>query len=242
MKVFGQGAFSCYVNVSQDNLQDSLVRHRDCIDLIEEYLDFFTVIAGDKYHLKSIWPVMLMMSASHTLLAAVRVAASGQGAVIYPILRSALETACYAHEMKRCPEKIGIWERRDKSGTAKKKCQDSFAGSVKRTANAVGQENGWSKQILELYESSIQWGAHPNPLALLPYVSVSETTDNYVYRIDGVSNVGSDEIREGLIRCLTYFPIIAIIYSNFFEAEPDKVNPIGLRLCARGYELMQTAS
>jgi hypothetical protein len=78
-----------------------------------------------------------------------------------PVLRLSLEFAAYACFLKENPQLSMVWWDRDVDEETKEKARDKFtAGKMTRAVKKLDERLG---QIYEdLYDRTIQWGAHPN--------------------------------------------------------------------------------
>lgn len=83
----------------------------------------------------------------------------------YAPLRSCLETAGYACLIATEPSYIKLWLTRDASSENKKKVRATFTHSAISKAMAAHDQQ-LSTIYSELYERTIDWGAHPNEKSL----------------------------------------------------------------------------
>lgn len=92
---------------------------------------------------------------------AVRLAASGELPEAFALMRSALENALYAFHVHRNPKIGEIWMERGSDIKSKKKCQQAFRiGPILGEYEKYDSYNG--KPARTLYETFIDYGAHPN--------------------------------------------------------------------------------
>lgn len=109
-------------------------------------------------------PRLLIFRSRSAVLAATRLAMSGQGFEAQPVLRAAIEQAWYALHIRKDPAppaRARMWWDRDDSPQATQECKDEFtAGNVRRTHE--GQDPETAAAMHQLYEGAISFGAHPN--------------------------------------------------------------------------------
>lgn len=109
-------------------------------------------------------PRLLTFRSHSAILAATRLAMSGQGFEAHPVLRAAIEQAWYALHIAKDPAppaRAQIWWDRDDSPQATQACKDEFTvGNVRRTHE--GLDAATAAAMKSLYEDTITFGGHPN--------------------------------------------------------------------------------
>ncbi len=109
-------------------------------------------------------PRFLFIRSHAAVLAAMRLAMSGQGVEAQPVLRTAIEDAWYALHVARDPgppARARMWWDRDISLQATQTCQAEFtAGNVRRTHE--GLDAASAAAMHRLYQDTITLGGHPN--------------------------------------------------------------------------------
>ena len=133
---------------------------------IIERIDSCFVRAGQSLHdPKPLMSAVLLNRCQYAFKTASGLALAGQGVEVFPILRSVLEYAGYCLLLSERPELEPVFVLRHRSPREKKKQKEVFTfGAVKV---AVRQRDTKLADILvENYERSIDFGAHPNPHAV----------------------------------------------------------------------------
>ena len=163
---------------------------------------------------------LLAMDAFMVFLSSIRVAMSGHGAAMFPLLRTALEASCYAFLVGDSEELREIWLKRNSTPQALRTSKRTFGSAVADAAQRI-QAKSWAGAnteawIKEAYNEAIDFGAHPNPKGIWPYVRVNK---NHPDGLDHVSMGGvyeADSLETGrcLVACLDYGLLIALILSN----------------------------
>ena len=187
---------------------------------------------------------MLSMSAFLTYLAGVRVAISGHAAAVFPVLRTALESACYAYLIAKSPELADIWLCRHDDSASLKACRRTFDGAVRKVAADVDREQaGGGAWLLEAYEAAIDFGAHPNVKSVVGHTRLEEEReDDPFLRVSVASLYGSDHWQtfRSLVACADYALAIAVVLTQSLDS-PDAVHQEELqRLNDRKNELAET--
>lgn len=130
-------------------------------------------------------PRFLIARTHSSFFAAIRLAMSGQFTEAYPVLRQAIEQAWYALHIAKDPSppsRMEVWLRRNDDSAAKAKCKQEFTiANVRSTHEA--NDPSTARQLLELYESVIDYGAHPNQLGVLVGIAYSKTDKKIEYNV-----------------------------------------------------------
>ncbi len=106
-------------------------------------------------------PAAFLARAYGCYLAAVRISSSGQIAEAFVMFRACIENALYGYYIEKKPELGNIWVERHQSKEAEKLMKKNF-----RLANILDflskQEPKVGLYIKDMYDKSIDYGAHPN--------------------------------------------------------------------------------
>ncbi|KGT72882.1 hypothetical protein MA20_47710 [Bradyrhizobium japonicum] len=112
----------------------------------------------------------------------------------FPLLRSSLEYAGYALLIRGDRQLAEGWLRRDETEPSKKLVRETF--TQKRIRDAIAAKDTHLSGIYqELYERTIDWGAHPNEKALTPSLvrdSFRGDSKQIQFRMLGESGVSLD--------------------------------------------------
>ena len=127
----------------------------------------------------------LIVRSHSSLLAAIRLAMSGQLPESYAVLRATIEQAWYAlHVAKdpQAPNRAEMWLRRNEDEVSKSKCRSEFTvANVRATHESL--DSVTAKQLHQLYETMIDFGAHPNPRGVHMAMNKSETEKAINYQV-----------------------------------------------------------
>ncbi|OWY74333.1 hypothetical protein [Pantoea sp. AMG 501] len=164
---------------------------------------------------------LLAMNSYILLLASVREALSGHSVSLFPVLRTALESACYCYLVALDREKVQIWTNRHSSLSALQKCRKTF--TVKK---ATGQLKSLSPEMAEYinehYEACINFGAHPNLRSITNHLSdIVDVDDSYLgFHLTGVYGRNSWEVNYALFICLELGQAIAFLFAAASKNHP----------------------
>jgi hypothetical protein len=121
-------------------------------------------------------PQFLLVRTHSAFLASTRLAMSGQSFEAQIVLRSAVESAWYALHIASDPvrsERAEVWLRRNDDACATVKCRNEFTVSKVRASHEALDPQG-ARELQGLYETLIDFGAHPNQLGVLGSVIRAE--------------------------------------------------------------------
>lgn len=180
-------------------------------------------------------PIQVMLAAHSFLLylGSIRVAMSGHGAAMFPLLRTVLEASCYAFLVGDSIEHQKTWLNRNSSPEALRVSKRMFGSAVREASKRI-QEKTWvapntDEWINEAYDQAIDFGAHPNPNSVWPYTQIKKQQDEHIHvSLAGVYGPGSFETDRCLMACLDYGLVIAVILTSCGD-EPSQDALTGLQ-------------
>lgn len=151
--------------------------------------EYFARVIAEGTSRGYIYPDFLLLARAHS---AVRVAAgcafSGQAAEVHSMFRLMLEQAGYAFLINQNSELSKIWLNRDADPARVRK--EFTAGKIKETLAA--SDIRLRDLFHGLYESTIQFGAHPNEMSVTGSIRIERQDDQEFLKIiylhqDGVA-------------------------------------------------------
>lgn len=119
-------------------------------------------------------PALFFYRAHAAFRAAVGLAMAGQNVEVFPLLRNCLEQSLYAYYIFKSPPRHRIWADRHESADALKAVKKTFVLSDMLAAYAIDHANDGSI-ARALYESTIDWGAHPNTQGIMQAVEMEHS-------------------------------------------------------------------
>lgn len=164
---------------------------------------------------------LLAMHAYTMLLSSVREALSGHVVSTFPIVRAALESACYAYLIAQDPAMGEVWLNRHQSNAALNKCRKTF--TAKRAAEALERSHpGMAEWVLALYEASIDFGAHPNQKSVVGHLADGGTVDGgyQMFELTGVYGCDSWEVNRALMACVETGQVVAFMLAACPKEHP----------------------
>jgi len=144
--------------------------------------------AIDSLHNSKDWFAAFFLLRAHSnLLGACRLSWSGQNPEAYALLRSCLENALYGLYFAKKPDSRETWLKRHDSEESKRAVRNKLTiKALLSLAEAVSPTEGAVARIL--YERTIDMGAHPNELALMQALHMSEGDNRIGFQIQYLSN------------------------------------------------------
>jgi len=160
-----------YIARGDDNTQRLLASDHPLLPLVKSYYHFFAEQLWIEDQQQSDAAMFLGLNAFTLWTSALRMALSGHEAATYPILRTALESACYALLITRKPELAATWSARNDGDVQRKASRKAF-GSAVADAGAMleVQQTSFGDFIADLYDAHIDAGGHPNPRGVIGHV------------------------------------------------------------------------
>lgn len=174
-------------------------------------------------HSKEWFAGFFMLRAHSNFLAACRLCWSGQNPETYAVLRSCLENALYGLYLAKNPESRETWLRRQDSDEAKKKVRDEFKiGVLLKLAASINEKEGAVAKAL--YERTIDYGAHPNEVALTQSLKMEEGKDQINF---SVSYLDANPLaRDVAIKTTSQVAVCTL--SLFGSVYPERFKILGL--------------
>lgn len=171
MKVQTHLTFEDYVARGDANTAGLLKGDHPLMPLVKAYYRFFAGQLWSDGPPQADVPMFLGINAFTLWTGGVRIALTGREAATYPLLRTALESACYALVIARRPHLATVWSARHDGQAQRKACRKAFSAAVGEAADlaeAIYPSSG--EFIVDLYDATIDMGAHPNTRAVMSHV------------------------------------------------------------------------
>lgn len=153
----------------------------------------------------------LAFNAYYMFLASVRTAISGHPAAVFPTLRAALESACYALVIFDDTQLFSLWSNRHNDEAALKAQKKAFSGAVSQAAELAGKcDLHMADLVRALYEASIDYGGHPNPRTMDAHLKYGQVGFSDIDEFGCLYEPTDHRTGGGMVACLDFG--IAIAY------------------------------
>jgi hypothetical protein len=214
----GNDSFRAYLTAGTENLDEIQAAGSPFLTMMDDLDSYLRqhvsgpAVAPDELVIHS-----MLINARFLLMTAFRVGLTGHAAGVHPILRTALETACYALLMTEDESQslTEIWMSRNNSPDDLKACKKAFQQPIKSAQKIVNDRGpGLGDWMYLLYECSIDFGAHPNPKTVTLHSKVFDDEMGLTrYENVGLYAVGNYGYECGLLACVEMGLATAIVLS-----------------------------
>lgn len=170
-----------YLETANATSLEVQISNPEAIQLLDEcvtHIDSLLNVEVDDFD-GVVWP--LAANTQFLYLAAIRIALSGHVTAIFPVLRTAIESACYALVTASDEKKASLWPERNKSKTKRDSHRAAFSPAVFKAISMIEENcDVMSRYIQGVYEASIDYGGHPNPRSIVRHLKTSKTDEDRV--------------------------------------------------------------
>jgi hypothetical protein len=129
-------------------------------------------------------PRFLLIRTHSSIIAAIRSAMCGQAPEASAVLRAGIEQSWYALHMAVDSSfaRTEIWLRRNDDERTTNKCKSEFTIRNVRSTHEL-LDNKTAKQIKDIYERLIDFGAHPNQMGVFSAIKKSKQPDQITFHV-----------------------------------------------------------
>ena len=149
---------------------------------------------------------------------------SGQIAESFPVMRVCIEYSLYALHIRKQPHTLNIWINRDKDDASKEAMVREF--TIKNVRSTLEAEDLKLSTIVHtLYERSIGFGGHPNPLAVGSSIISTEADEERKYEVKYLHDDDSRALDHGIKTTAQIGLASLCIFRNIF---PEHFEILGI--------------
>jgi hypothetical protein len=202
-----------FLAIADQCLRELMASKNPLVDALLQYDDYLRTRLWQHLSSPPAFAVLLFLNAYQLFLAGTRMALSGHPAAVFPLMRTALESATYGYLLGRQPALSEIWSNRHRSEADKKACRNTFTFE-KAIASLRDIAPDVHRMAKEAYEQAIDHGAHPNLKGVFGHITLDEDRPDGMTAVVHTSlySAGHFETTRALCACLDYgFLIISII-------------------------------
>lgn len=223
--------FRDYIEIRQANLAAIMSGRCPLLSGVERYCAFLQkdLLKGEQ----EVTPTaaFLFMNSYMLYQSSIETALTGHAAAIYPLMRTALESACYGYVMRTDTAIERLWLNRHDSEGATKAARKASTSAVNDAADAIGAAKshpGTAAIIKQTYQQAINWGAHPNPRSIFKHLEEpKDIGTNIQVDLTGLHNTGSLEYERSLLACLDFGMLLGIvIIHSLTHVTPETVQKL----------------
>lgn len=170
----------------------------------------------------------LRLNARYLLMTGFRIGLTGHAAGVFPTLRTALETACYAYLMSKDEALSDVWMQRDVSPDHLRACKKAFKQPIADARDKIDllHPNKLGSWMYALYLASIDFGAHPNAKTVTLHTRITddEMSGMTLFESLALYNTNSFEYERSLLACVETSLAVAIVLSMTHEIATEEMN------------------
>ncbi|MFT8327449.1 hypothetical protein [Gluconobacter oxydans] len=202
-----------YMTAADETMRELRAADNPLVKALQQYDAYFRHDLWEHVSPAPAFALVLFLNAYQMFLGAARMALSGHPAAVFPLVRTALESASYGYLMEQQPALSNVWGNRHRSEADKKACRNAFTfdKAIKGLAHKAPDIGRLAK---ESYEGAIDYGAHPNLKGVFGHISINGDRPDGMVAVTHTSLYGSahHETIRGICACLDFgFAIIGII-------------------------------
>jgi hypothetical protein len=149
------------------------------VQRLSQINDCFELLAQNMHNPQSIIPTLLFARSHHAYIAACGAAMSGSSAETFAMTRIGIEAAGYALLVHTTPKLAEVWLNRSSD---KKQTRKEFTHEAVRRC-IESHDKKLSSIYSGLYEAAIDWGAHPNEMAITGSMTVTKKDGESQYAV-----------------------------------------------------------
>lgn len=171
---FGKDGLSNFLEMAQKNTYANFVsKTAEYQKLLDLDCAFRKIVENISQQDDAVYG-LLMMRCHSSFLNAIRVLMSCAVVETHILLRSVLEAALYALHIDNDSSLFAVWIKRHDSSSALERCRSQFGyGRVIATLRTKNQS--LAERVSYLYDTTIDFGAHPNEMAVTSHLNLDKT-------------------------------------------------------------------
>lgn len=179
-------AFRTYNAGAEDSVRNALALNAQELQLLERALLLYpeAILVGEVSQPPE--AIFLANNSHSLLLAAARIGLMGHASAMFPVLRAALESACYCFLMAKNPSLSEVWRERHSSPAQKAASRNTFNSAVKAVADQAIWTPRAKEYLTRVYDAMIDNGAHPNPNSIFMSATVEDDGDHWLVHLNNV--------------------------------------------------------
>jgi hypothetical protein len=211
-----------FLQIAHDSSAEAMDELEQPLHFLSKIDDLFVDFSKHLGKLRSPTASILLLNSHACVRAAARLAIGGQLLPVFIPLRGSIESALYANAMMLKPSLQDIWLKRDRSQTARRRCRDVFSIAKMFRYLYDAHERKFADGVREMYNTTIDFGAHPNNRLLLGSTLIEELeTGQHQLTFTYIHGARSFELRQSIVACAETALAVFFIALIAFEQHPD---------------------
>jgi hypothetical protein len=180
---WGDDSLSKFIEMAQHNTFATFANFPHQYKILNNIHDVYISVIDNLPKSQDFFAYFFILKAHSAYLGGVRFAISGQCAEAYMVLRGCLESAIYGLYLSRNKGSQEVWLNRHENEESLKRVKNEF-----KMFNLFNELESVDPAIHKttrlLYERTIDYGAHPNELALTSLLRKTEEEDKIKFDLD----------------------------------------------------------
>ena len=173
---WGDDSLAEFLDTARNNVFATFERLNPAFHFLSEIDKSYRLIAGNLKNPPEWFVALFLLRAHSSYLGAAHLSLATQLPESFMVQRGCLEHALYALYFHHHPDSHERWLRRNESTITRRAVRDEFKTGV-MLALLKKDDVALHALVETLYERSIDYGAHPNALALTQMLKMTETAD-----------------------------------------------------------------
>lgn len=224
----GDDSFRAFLTACTENQDEVLAQNSPYVAMMDALDSFLlTHITNPSVVPSDLVMHALRINSRFMLMTGFRIGLTGHAAGVYPTLRTALENACYAFLMSQDESLSDVWMKRSLSVDHTKAFKKAFKQPIADARDLIDKlhPNNLGTWMYELYQASMEFGAHPNALTVVLHTRFSddEATGWTKYENIALYTVGNFEFDRTLLACVEMGLAIAIVLSMTLDVPSQEI-------------------
>lgn len=224
----GDDSFRAFLTACTENQDEVLAQNSPYVALMDALDSFLlTHITNPTEAPSDLVMHALRINSRFMLMTGFRIGLTGHAAAVYPTLRTALETACYAFLMSHDEALSDVWMKRSLSVDHTKAFKKAFKQPIADARDLIDKlhPNNLGTWMYELYQASMEFGAHPNALTVVLHTRFSDDEASGWTKYENIAlyTVGNFEFDRTLLACVEMGLAIAIVLSMTLDVPSQEI-------------------
>lgn len=204
-----------FFTVQDENLAITRKLQKPLYDRVIAIDTLFAKVATSLDRSPEILSALFLFRAHSAFRGAARLGLSAQVIECYPLLRSVLEAAVYGLVVSRDAKKAEVWTNRHESDQAQAQCRQSFRiGELLETVDGIDARTG--ALVRTLYDTTIDYGAHPNERSILGVAKRTEDEEMITFSLQYLTN--TPIMMAATLKVMCQVGVVALgVFNNIWE-------------------------
>lgn len=216
-------AFRTYNTSAEESVRDALALNAEELQLLEQALLLYpeALLLGEAS--QSPEALLLAINSHSLLLAATRISLTGHASAMFPVLRAALESACYCFLIVKNPALADVWRERHSSPAQKTASRNAFNSAVKMVADHTMWTPRAKEYLTQVYDAMIDNGAHPNSNSVFARTVVEDGNDHWFMHLNDVYEGDAPMTKWATFICADTAVLMARVLAGCLKTDDKKV-------------------